>query len=273
MIIKTLAENEAVSAGFKTEHGLSLYIETNQHKILFDLGQSGLFLENARKMQVDITEVDLVVISHGHYDHGGGIKEFLNENTHAKIYLHKKAFENHFARRSDSLAYIGLNQELKDHSRIVLVDDYLRIDKELELFSAVRGRELYSTANQVLLMQAGEEVIEDRFEHEQNLIITEDSKLVLVAGCAHNGIVNIVKRMLEIKNRNADYVMGGFHLYNPQTKQSEDEDLIKSIGWFLVQTGSQYYTCHCTGSEAFEHLKAIMHDKIEYSATGRVIEI
>jgi len=80
MIIKTLVENTAVSKEYECEHGLSLYIETNKHKILFDLGKSDLFLKNAKRLNVDITEVDLVVISHGHYDHGGGLGAFLKTN-------------------------------------------------------------------------------------------------------------------------------------------------------------------------------------------------
>jgi mRNA degradation ribonuclease J1/J2 len=72
MIIKTLVENTALSKNFGSEHGLSLYIEANSHKILFDVGASELFLENAKKLNVDISEVDYLIISHGHYDHGGG---------------------------------------------------------------------------------------------------------------------------------------------------------------------------------------------------------
>lgn len=274
MVIKTLVENESVAEQYCTEHGLSLYIETMQHKLLFDTGASGLFLDNARKMQVDIAGVDLVVISHGHYDHGGGLKTFLQENSQAKVYLHRRAFEKHYAKRISGTTFdIGISEELKHNSRVILVDDYLRIDEELELFSAVKGRELYSTANRALLMQDGDQLVEDSWEHEQNLIINENGKLLLVAGCAHNGIVNIVKRMIEIKGRPADWVMGGFHLFNPTSKESEAPDLIKAIAAILMETGSQYYTGHCTGLVPYEQLKELMGDKVQYLATGSVVKI
>ena len=93
MIIKTLVENTALSKNFGSEHGLSLYIEANSHKILFDVGASELFLENAKKLNVDISEVDYLIISHGHYDHGGGLRAFLRENTKAEVFLHRLAFE------------------------------------------------------------------------------------------------------------------------------------------------------------------------------------
>ena len=79
MIIKTLVENTSISKDFGNEHGLSLYIETNALKILFDVGASELFLKNAEKLGVNITDVDFLVISHGHYDHGGGLKIFFKE--------------------------------------------------------------------------------------------------------------------------------------------------------------------------------------------------
>ncbi|MDD2234946.1 MAG: MBL fold metallo-hydrolase [Desulfitobacteriaceae bacterium] len=88
MLIKTLVENISISKDFGNEHGLSLYIETKKHKILFDVGASELFLQNAKKLDVNITDVDILVISHGHYDHGGGLKVFLQENSAATVYLH-----------------------------------------------------------------------------------------------------------------------------------------------------------------------------------------
>ena len=95
MIVKVLSENTSSSEKLGSEHGLSLYIETETHKILFDTGASGLFAENAEKMGVDLTRIDLAVISHGHYDHGGGLKTFLGINNRAKIYLHQMALEPH----------------------------------------------------------------------------------------------------------------------------------------------------------------------------------
>ena len=104
MRIKVLAEDTSSNSSMKSEHGLSLYIETMGKKILFDTGASNLFLENAEKMGISIKDVDLAVISHGHYDHGGGLRGFFEENDKAKVYIHKKAFEPHFSKRSEKTA-------------------------------------------------------------------------------------------------------------------------------------------------------------------------
>ncbi|AHM57864.1 metallo-beta-lactamase family protein (plasmid) [Peptoclostridium acidaminophilum DSM 3953] len=274
MIIKTLAENTAVSTEFRTEHGLSLYIETNRHKLLFDLGASDLFIENAQKMDVDITQVDTVFISHGHYDHGGGLKAFLNANSRAKVYVNKRAFENHYANREGGKrAYIGLDKDIMESDRLIFVGDQLRLDEELELFSNVKGRKFYPSGNVDLLLKQDEQFILDDFAHEQNLIISEEGKRVLIAGCAHNGIVNIIEHMKEYMHEEPTHVIGGFHLHNRSAGKSESQETVGEIGRHLKNTGAQYYTCHCTGIEAYGWLRDVMDGQIEYLATGSQLKL
>ena len=91
-----LCENTALSEKYACEHGLSLYIETGSHKILFDTGQTDVFVKNAHLMDIDLTLADTVIISHGHYDHGGGLKKLLDINRHAAVYINEHAFEPHY---------------------------------------------------------------------------------------------------------------------------------------------------------------------------------
>lgn len=269
MIIKVLAENTSISEEFNSEHGLCLYVETKKHKLLFDLGASALFIENAKKMSIDLSEVDLVVISHGHFDHGGGLKAFLNVNSKAKIYLNQKAFNKHYANSpSGEKAYIGLDEGLLPNERFIFVGDELIIDDELELFSNIKAKRLTLSGNQDLLMELGTSLVQDDFAHEQNLLLKEDSKTLLVAGCAHNGIVNIIDHLSTVKKRLVSHVIGGFHLYNRSADKHEDPALVSQIGEYLKNTGPKYYTCHCTGIEPYKNLKEIMGEKIQYLATG-----
>jgi len=274
LIIKILAENEIISEDFKGQHGLSIYIETSKHKLLFDTGANDLFLENAAKLGVNIEDIDIAAISHGHYDHGGGLETFFQNNKKAKVYVQKDALKNYYSKRANGeFKYIGFDESIKESDRFVFVENYLRIDDELELFSNVKGREFFSLANKSLFMEQENEKMEDIFKHEQNLIITEEDKTLLLAGCAHNGIVNIVNKYKEIKGSEPDYVIGGFHLYNRNNKKSEDIETIKGIADFLMKTKSKYYTGHCTGLEAYDQLKSLMGDRIQYIATGSVIKI
>ncbi|MEA4832413.1 MAG: MBL fold metallo-hydrolase [Oscillospiraceae bacterium] len=274
MIIKVLSENTSISEKLSCEHGLSLYIETVNHRLLFDTGASGLFAENAVKLGVDLKKVDTVIISHGHYDHGGGLRTFLDINKNAKVYFQEKAFEKHYSNRSGGeKAYIGLDEALLTNDRFIFCTDRLKIDDELELFSGVKAEILVPSGNADLFKKTGDIFIQDDFAHEQNLIINEGNITLLIAGCAHNGIINIVGQFNKNNGHMPDYVLGGFHLYSKGTKQNEAPDMVDKIGKFLLETNSKYYTCHCTGMESYNRLKAVMREKIDYISTGNQLGI
>lgn len=223
MKIVTLAENTSIADAFQNEHGLSFYIETQTHKLLFDVGASSLFAENAEKLGVDLSQVDTLIISHGHYDHGGGLKTFLELNDQAAIYINGKAFENHFSKRANGVTYIGLDQELFANPRFVFLEDDFVIDDELCIFSNVQGERCRAIANDDLLMEKDGQRLVDDFCHEQNLIIREKNQLVLVAGCAHRGIINILDHMALNYDLQPTVVIGGFHLYNRSQKNQSRE--------------------------------------------------
>lgn len=265
MKITALVENTTSNNMFKTEHGLSLYIETKMHKVLFDTGASDLFLENAIKMNIDLKKVDIMILSHGHYDHSGGVKTFMKMNKKAKIYIHEDAFKKHFSKREDEFVDIGI--DFKRNTRMVITHDYYEIDNELFLFSKLGDCKLVPSNNKFLYMDRLEN---DDFKHEQNLIIKEE-KNVLISGCAHNGIVNIVEKANEYISIN--HVISGFHLYSSKNNKSESKENIDLIIKELQKYKAFYHTCHCTGLKPYEYLKLHMKEKIDYLSTGKSIKI
>ncbi len=273
MLIKTLVENTSISKDFGSEHGLSLYIETKSHKILFDVGASELFLQNAKKLGVNIADINFLVISHGHNDHGGGLKSFIQANKTAEIFLHQKAFEKHYSSKPDDvLAYIGLEDGLKQNKQIVLTSDRFFINSGIQVFSNIIQRVPLPKSNIGLLTKTNGITEDDTFTHEQNLVIVEDGKTLLVTGCAHNGIINILEHFYTLRGRMPNYVIGGFHL-SSRSGGNEDFDMIDKIGKYLLETKAKYFTCHCTGIKAYERLKSVMGDNINYLPTGSKIEI
>ncbi|WP_341534801.1 MBL fold metallo-hydrolase [Clostridium sardiniense] len=272
--VTALVENTTVSTDYRCKHGLCLNIKTSNHNILFDLGSDDLFIENAKKLNIDIKDIDIVIISHGHRDHGGGLSTFLEENKKAKIYINRNAFMPHYVSIFGIFkGFIGLDISNKFNDRIIFVDKNLKIDDELYLFSNVSRRELVAKANNSLLMKIDNKYIKDNFKHEQNLIITENDRHTLITGCAHNGIVNILDKGEEIVGQNLNTVIGGFHLFNPAMRKHESKELIKAIGDILAIKDTEFYTCHCTGIRAFNILRDELGEQIKYLSTGGIINI
>lgn len=260
--IIVLTENTTEKSNIETEHGLSLYIETENHKILFDMGQTDLFEKNAEKLGVDISAIDIAVLSHGHYDHGGGIKRFLQINNRADVYISKHAFEPHY---SGIEKYIGLELSLHNNDRLIKVDDYLQLGDGLEIFSCNQKNREYPTNSFGLNMIENGNMCADDFRHEQYLLITENEKKVLISGCSHKGILNIMEWF------KPDILIGGFHFM--KLDPTDDSTELKKSAEQLKCFDTIYYTCHCTGVEQYNYIKGFMADSLNYLSCGQELEI
>jgi 7,8-dihydropterin-6-yl-methyl-4-(beta-D-ribofuranosyl)aminobenzene 5'-phosphate synthase len=275
MKVKTLFENRTISKEYKSKHGLSMYIETSNHKILFDTGTDDSFAYNASKLGVNLEDIDIAVISHGHFDHGGGLEAFLKLNSKAKIYIGRGAFDSHLLKIFGLIKYnLGLKKELINNNRLVFVDGMMKIDDELTLFGDVKGNKLMPMGNDKLLKEYSNGLVKkDDFEHEINLLINENDKYSLFCGCAHKGIINIIERTKDIIDSNLHTVIGGFHLMGMNIKNSKSKDFLDELSSDLSSNNVQaYYTCHCTGEQTYSYLSEKMSNLKELK-TGMVIEV
>lgn len=272
MKVTSIIENTSPK-GFPVEHGLSLYIEMNDgQKVLFDMGQSKLFAQNAKALALSIADVDIAVVSHGHYDHGGGLRTFLKENSKAKVFIHKDAFMPHYSLRDKELIYIGLDNSIKNNRRLVFCQDITRVDKGMTIFANVEGNCCNPVGNKRLFGPSEKE--NDLFCHEQNLIIEEDGKVILLAGCAHRGIVNILRKAEEVTGKTPTHVFAGMHLVKSGLDEIEENAFIKTLANKLIKySGTMFYTMHCTGEEQYKQLKSLMATQIEYVACGDSINL
>jgi len=269
MNVSVLVEDTSLSPRYRCEHGLSLFIETKHRKILFDMGQTGLFLENADKMDMDVGAVDMAVLSHGHYDHGGGIPAFLARNRFADVLVHPRVFEPHFSvREGGHVAFIGLDPAVSANPRIKRAEEVQRLDAELTIFSGVPARTLLPPANRTLLKAAPDGREADDFTHEQHLIVTEDGGDVLFTGCAHCGIVNILEAACALRGRVPRVVVGGFHLALKAGLQGGDAAYGAQVAEALGRYDSSYYTGHCTGEGGVQLLKEKLGERVHHLSTG-----
>lgn len=272
MKVTALVEN-TTHLGLSVEHGLSLHVAFDDGRnLLFDVGQGRLFADNALQLGVSVADVDVAVISHGHYDHGGGLAEFLQRNNKATVYVHNKAFQPHYSLRDSGLTYIGLDAALKDNPRLFYCGDTHIIDEGVMLFAGVDGECCYPRGNRLLFGPGEHE--NDTFCHEQSLLVEEGPNLVLFAGCAHTGIVNIVNRAVELAGRQPTHVFAGMHLVKSGLSTCDEDAFIRELaGRLNAVDNCRFFTMHCTGVEQFQQLKSYMGERISYLACGDSVKL
>ena len=276
MKIVTLLENTSCREDVAVGHGLSQYIETENHKILFDMGPGESFAANAEKLGVDLAAVDIAVLSHGHNDHSGGLRRFFSLNDHAKVYVHPAAFGSYWAVEADGTGkYLGLEDGLRAEfaDRFVEVSGVTVIDDTLTLFDTVGSDFPAVDTSARLKEKTPEGYVPDRFAHEHNLVVREGEKTVVFGGCAHRGIVNIRDAAAAILGREPGALVSGFHLFNLTEGNEQGDALIRKTGEELLHGGTVYYTGHCTGEHAYTLMKEIMGEKLQKISTGGVLEL
>lgn len=278
MRIVNLIENTEGRKGCVYAHGLSFYIETQTHRLLVDLGPSADTLRNAERLGVDLTKIDTVILSHGHYDHSGGILPFSAINGNAAIYMQKTASAAYYADDGENGAaeryrYIGIDKRIADLPQVRQLDGDHTIDETLSLFVIERRADDPPSGNARLKRRTGDVFVQDEFDHEQYLVIRNGQKQILVSGCAHNGILNILKEYERKTGSFPDAVISGFHLMKKTEHTPDEVREIEDTAKALKRYDTVFYTCHCTGLPAFDVMKRIMGAQLHYVHSGEEIRV
>ena len=256
MELWTLTENTSVREDLRSEHGLSLCLGLGEKKILFDFGQTDAFALNAAVMGIRLEDISLAVLSHGHYDHGGGISRFLRENDRARIYVNHHAFGDH--RRNDG-SYIGLDTALESHPRILAAEDGTVLAEGIRLAQLPPA----PTDPQGMFRLEGGRAVPEDFRHEQYLLIEEAGKRILLSGCSHRGVLPLLERF------RPDVLIGGFH-----TRSLDPQGpALRALGEAMDRSGATFLTCHCTGDAQYAVLSRILGPRLRRLRTGDSVTV
>ncbi|MBY0755452.1 MBL fold metallo-hydrolase [Clostridium sardiniense] len=276
MKITTVIENNKEEGSkLECEHGLSYFIEAYGLKILFDTGQSEKTLSNFKKLGLSLENIDYIILSHGHYDHAGGFKYFLeNINNKPYIILGNEFFErsDKYHLKSEEEKYIGINFDKRYIEemgyKIIEVKEKMKLEDRIYVISNLESfnEEKISKSKDELSRKEKNILIKDNFSEELVLVIENVEGLTLITGCAHTGIINIITKVQNIIGKKVINVIGGIHL--SKLSLSENIETAKKLKELNIKNFS---LCHCSGNEIINILKDDESEIIE-GFTGKVIQ-
>ena len=277
-----LSDNRSNNSSLSTEHGLSILLTTERHKILLDTGASDLFIRNAELLDIDLSDVDYVFISHGHSDHAGGLRYFLEQNAKAKVIVSPDAMSGKFFSKRGNLHSITVDWPEIDNNRLILTNQTCEIAEGIHVIAHIPQNHPMPKGNQNLYVQdANGDYIHDDFRHELALYVDG----LLFTGCAHSGLENILAACPWPVNT----VVGGFHLLDghelPEhrepssllerpsrdgSRRSQMEEEIKALAQRLKTNypNTKFYTSHCTGDNVFDVMQDVMGERLQSFGCG-----
>lgn len=273
MAITILVDDQA-GGGLTAEHGLALWIEVQGRHILFDTGQGGALLPNARVLGIDLATVDAIVLSHGHYDHAGGLASVLPLAASAQVYHHPAALKERYSLKSVNATPVGMP------------------DASLRALAAVAGDRLHAVSKPTLLWpgigvtgridrdqrfeQRGGEFSDDpaghrsdAFDDDMALWVVTPQGLLVFTGCGHAGLNNTVRQSLRQSSAGRlRMVVGGFHL-----GMADNDRIEKTAGMLASYEPCLVVPCHCTGERAVKALRGQLGDHLMPGVAGSGIVI
>jgi len=242
-----LSDNLAPSgSGYWAEHGLSFFIESDGLKILFDTGQSGdVLLHNARLSGVSLSGLDYIALSHGHYDHSGGLLKVLQMNEGVPLIVHPAAFQKKFARRDKVLKDISLPfdlNELNDHCELRVEPGPTDLGGGVSTTGEIGRITPYETPQPDLLAERDGSLFTDPVMDDQSLIVRLDGRIVLLCGCCHAGIINTIECVKRQYGKYPDFIAGGLHM-----EKASAERLSRTVEALKAADIKKAMAGHCSG--------------------------
>ncbi len=270
MKITIIADNYVDKSSFLAEHGFSCFIETADFDILFDTGQGDAFINNFKLL--NIKHADFLVLSHGHYDHTGGLSRHLYDcaAVTTDIYASRYIFDNHMRLDGDSTYdFIGFGRnrnEISEAFKLHLNSGFTQIEENVFLSGTIE-REVVFDADSRLYVEIDGGRQKDMFRDEQYMIIREEDGIHLITGCTHCGAENLLRHAKKLfPDDKIVSLTGGLHLYRSTPEETESViNFLEKEDIKIIATG------HCTGIDAIFQMKARLGDRVIFTKAGMEI--
>lgn len=268
--VTTLMENQSSrNRGLVNTHGLSFYIEFNGKNYLFDFGYSGIFMENAFQMGVEFDDIEALMISHSHFDHAGGFKHFIKEGYNCKkLYMGNGFFDKKY-NSIDGIKYSNMgagfteNYLRKNNINYEFIEDITEVDKDFYIVSDFERKYDFETIPTKFVKETENGIVPDDFSDEIALVFRTEKGLVVLVGCSHPGILNMLSKISKRFNEKIYGVFGGTHLVEANSSRVEKTvEIAKNMGVEILGL------CHCSGEEAEEEIKKDKEVKSCHLAVG-----
>jgi 7,8-dihydropterin-6-yl-methyl-4-(beta-D-ribofuranosyl)aminobenzene 5'-phosphate synthase len=272
--ITTLCENNIGhgSQNLIGEHGLSFYVEADDRRILFDTGQNLGLANNAEVLGIDLSRIDTVVLSHGHYDHSRGLKTLLNCNTDFTLCAHPDVFSPKVRGTGDGHKYIGIpidrNALEQKGIKIQLDKDPVSLAAGITTTGEIPFTNDFEAVGSEFYLKNGDDFTADTLADDRALILDTKKGLVVLLGCSHRGVINTLNHVTQIAGRNTIHaILGGLHL-----GKASDEKLEKIVDHLHTFGLDKIGVGHCTGPKAFVALANEYKEKVFLNTVGNVME-
>ena len=275
--ITVLLENSLYNRNLQKAHGLSVLVRTAEHHILLDTGPNSKFYKNAKKLGIDLSQIDSLVLSHAHYDHTGGVNRFCKINEKAQILMFSPYNEKYYGKSKFGYYFIGAKFSSKTKKRIKFLQNPIQISAHCWFIPCSVDFYGKPNKNNSLYKKVEKDYINDNFKHEGILIYDDNGELVIFNSCSHNGVINSIEsaRTFFPKKKIRSYV-GGFHFPYPSIDKIKPEDLRnldELVDYAKLQKEITFYTGHCTGNGAFDYLRKALGDRVQAIQTGKELEV
>lgn len=271
--ITTLIENtKDKNSVLKSEHGLSFFIEKDGHKLLFDTGQSGKFLGNAEQLQIDLSDLEYVIISHGHYDHSGGFEALTGKAKKFELIVGDGFFNKKYGYKNNSYEFLGNNfdEELLVKKKIPFTFIKNDITEILPGFYVITNfQRIYvdEVVNTKFKLMEDGKYVNDSFNDEVLAAIDTPEGLVILLGCSHPGMKNMLDTVRKLLETPIYAVLGGTHLV-----EANNDSLNISMDYLNNGEMKVLGVSHCTGQKAMADL-SISNDRYFHNRTGSTLVV